>query len=76
MSPPPLDWTQLMRLGLGALRLPADAFWGMTPVELRRALEGAGLLRGAAALDRAGLARLMAAHPDAPEANGDDDATR
>jgi uncharacterized phage protein (TIGR02216 family) len=61
----PVDWPALMRLGLGALRLPPDAFWSMTPGELRRALEGAGLVpaigRG---MDRGRLAELMAAFPD------------
>ena len=60
-----LDWDGLMRLGLGALRLPPDQFWAMTPLELCRALEGAGLrpIRGSA-LDRSALERLMAAFPD------------
>ena len=60
-----LDWPQLMRLGLGVLRLPPEAFWAMTPVEFRLALEGAGVLRPeGAGLGRAGLERLMAAFPD------------
>lgn len=62
-----LAWAELMRLGLGALRLPPEVFWGMTPVELHRALEGAGLVgprRDAAAIDRAALDRLMARFPD------------
>jgi uncharacterized phage protein (TIGR02216 family) len=57
----------MMRLGLGALRLPPDVFWAMTPVELRRALEGAGLLApgaGTAWMDRATLDGLMARFPD------------
>ena len=60
-----LDWDGLMRLGLGALRLPPDQFWAMTPLELCRALEGAGLrpVQGSA-LDRGALERLMAAFPD------------
>ena len=61
------DWAQLMRLGLGALRLSPEAFWEMTPVEFARALEGAGLARPAgASLTRSGLERLMAAYPDLP----------
>ncbi|MEM7505521.1 MAG: rcc01693 family protein [Pseudomonadota bacterium] len=61
-----LNWPQLMRLGLGVLRLTPAAFWEMTPGELRRALEGAGVLPfGAAApLSREGLEQLMAAFPD------------
>lgn len=73
MTPPPLDWDRLMRLGLGALRLAPDAFWAMTPVEFLRALEGAGLLPApGAAMGRPGLERLMAAYPDAPERKRDD----
>jgi uncharacterized phage protein (TIGR02216 family) len=62
-----LAWTELMRLGLGALRLPPEVFWAMTPVELQRALEGAGILlfadRGSW-MERASLERLMARFPD------------
>lgn len=57
------DWAALMRLGLGALRLPPEVFWAMTPVEFRRALEGAGLA-SAAPLGRSGLDALMARFPD------------
>jgi uncharacterized phage protein (TIGR02216 family) len=63
----PVDWPGLMRLGLGALRLPPDVFWSMTPGEFRRALEGAGLVPiggGARSMDRGRLAELMAAFPD------------
>ena len=60
-----LDWSGLMRLGFGALRLPPDQFWAMTPLELCHALEGAGLRPFAgSALDRDALDRLMSAHPD------------
>ncbi|MEO1494285.1 MAG: rcc01693 family protein [Pseudomonadota bacterium] len=59
------DWPGLMRLGLGVLRLPPDAFWAMTPAEFRHALEGAGLVPlGGGALGRDRLAELMAAFPD------------
>ncbi len=61
----PVDWPALMRLGLGVLRLPPDAFWSMTPGELRRALEGAGVVpAGDQAIGRGRLAELMAAFPD------------
>ncbi|MEM7667634.1 MAG: rcc01693 family protein [Pseudomonadota bacterium] len=62
----PVDWAKLMRLGLGGLGLAPDHFWAMTPVELTRALEGAGLIAPAEAgrLTRAGLDRLMSAFPD------------
>ncbi|MEM7176577.1 MAG: rcc01693 family protein [Pseudomonadota bacterium] len=64
----PVDWPRLMRLGLGRLGLPTEAFWAMTPVELTRALEGAGLipLPGNGPMTRAGLDRLMTAFPDMP----------
>lgn len=66
-APPPLDWPQLMRLGLGVLRLPPDTFWAMTPVEMTRALEGAGILGLAEQkMTRDGLEALMAAFPDTP----------
>lgn len=65
-----LAWAELMRLGLGALRLAPDQFWAMTPVELQRALEGAGIL--AAGADRRWIGRpdlevLMARFPDNQE---------
>lgn len=60
-----LAWPDLMRLGLGALRLAPDHFWAMTPVELQRALEGAGILAaGGQWLRRADLEALMAQFPD------------
>lgn len=60
-----IDWDGLMRLGLGALRLPPDQFWSMTPVELTRALEGAGLRSvPSLAIGRRMLETLMEAHPD------------
>lgn len=62
-----LAWGGLMRLGLGALRLSPDAFWAMTPVELQRALEGAGILAyggGGSWMERATLEKLMARFPD------------
>ena len=61
-----IDWPGLMRLGYGALRLSPDAFWSMTPAELRLALEGAGILPIGTDLPmgRAQLDRLMSAYPD------------
>ncbi len=55
-----------MGLGLGLLRLPPDAFWRMTPRELAAAAHGlrGGTRAPAGALDRAGLAALMARFPD------------
>lgn len=64
----PIDWPGLMRLGLGALRLPPEVFWSMSPVEFRLALEGAGLLaqHDPSPMDHRTLEALMAAHPDHP----------
>ncbi len=61
-----IDWSVLMRLGLGVLRLPPDDFWAMTPVEFRRALEGAGVLPTDCSMPMDGqrLTQLMAAYPD------------
>ncbi len=62
-----LAWVELMRLGLGTLRLPPEVFWTMTPVELQRALEGAGILAigGAGSwMERAALEGLMERFPD------------
>jgi uncharacterized phage protein (TIGR02216 family) len=69
MAAEPVDWPGLMRLGLGALRLAPEAFWSMTPGELRLALEGAGLVpvAGAGPMGRHRLAELMAAFPDGPD---------
>lgn len=66
MATETIDWPGLMRLGLGALRLSPDAFWSMSPAELRLALEGAGFLAvgGALPMDRERLADLMHAYPD------------
>ena len=65
-NPDRIDWPGFMRLGLGALRLPPEHFWSMTPAELCLALEGAGLKPvGGFGMNRATLDRLMGAHPDA-----------
>ena len=60
-----LPWGTLMRLGLGTLRLPPQAFWAMTPRELAAC---AGLVGRPATLARADLDALMARFPDAPAA--------
>ncbi|MBV1705181.1 MAG: phage tail assembly chaperone [Hyphomicrobiales bacterium] len=54
-----------MAFGLGALRLPPDAFWAMSLPELRAAARG---IFGEAStpFDRAALDALMKAHPDRP----------
>ena len=63
-----VDWGGLMRVGLGLMRLPPEVFWGMTPRELGRALEGAGLVAcGGSALRRGDLDALIARFPDEEE---------
>ena len=54
-------WPALMRLGLVQLRLEPDVFWRLTPAELML-MAGAPEARGA--LDRSGLAELIARFPD------------
>lgn len=56
-----LAWSDMLRLGLGHLRLRPDQFWALTPAELMMML---GLSPGHGALTRDGLSDLMAAYPD------------
>lgn len=56
-----MDWAGLMRAGLLGLGLSPDAFWRLTPVELKIMLGGQA---GPAALTRARLDELAAAYPD------------
>jgi len=56
-----IDWAGLMRAGMLGLGLAPDAFWRLTPVELRVML---GLEAGAAPLTRARLDELARAFPD------------
>ena len=60
------DWPGMMRLGFGALRLPPEVFWSMSPAEFRCALEGAGLLNVGIRIpmDRSRLEALMTSFPD------------
>lgn len=69
-----LAWAEMMRFGLGVLRLQPEAFWQMTPVEFRHALEGAGVIAasGVGRMDRNALARLMAQFPDRSKETIDD----
>lgn len=64
-----LDWPGLMRSGIGGLRLAPDAFWRLTPAELRLLL---GVDAAGAPLTRARLAELAAAFPDTDERTGDE----
>lgn len=61
-------WSELMRAGLFGLRLTPEAFWALTPAELRVML---GENR-AAVMDRSGFEALMAAYPDGQRGEGDD----
>ena len=64
-----IDWPGLMRAGLSGLGLSPDAFWRLTPVELKIML---GADRGKPALTRARLDELAAAFPDAGPDTGPD----
>lgn len=66
-----LDWTGMLRLGLGRLGLRPAEFWDLTPQELLLML---GPQAAAPSLGRAGLAELMQRFPDAPnpDPNADD----
>jgi uncharacterized phage protein (TIGR02216 family) len=57
-----IDWAGLMRAGLQGLGLSPDAFWRLSPIELRIML---GAENTAPPLTRARLAELAAAFPDA-----------
>ncbi len=46
----PTPWAQWMRIGLGTMRLPPDAFWSLSLREWALALEGFPAGRGAAAV--------------------------
>ena len=69
IGPTGIDWPGLMRAGMFGLRLTPDAFWRLTPVELKIML-GAEL--GAPALTRTRLEELAAAFPDERKAEADD----
>lgn len=56
-----IDWAGLMQVGLHGLGLQPEAFWRLTPVELRIKL---GAQANAAPLTRARLDELARAFPD------------
>lgn len=64
-----LDWPGLLRAGLQGLGLQPDAFWRLTPIELKLML---GADNRPAALTRAGLNELAAAFPDQKGKGSDD----
>jgi len=53
-----------MAAGLGALRLPPNVFWAMTPRELDAALRGVYGMAASHPMSRAGLSALMDMYPD------------
>lgn len=56
-----IDWAGLMRAGLNGLGLTPDAFWRLSPVELRIMM---GAEAAAPPLTRVRLEELAAAFPD------------
>ena len=64
-----IDWAGLLRAGLFGLRLTPEAFWRLTPVELRIML---GTDRTGPVLTRARLEELAAAFPDRGKAGEHD----
>ncbi|MGB3277797.1 MAG: rcc01693 family protein [Pseudorhodobacter sp.] len=63
-----IDWAGLMQVGLHGLGLQPEAFWRLTPVELRIKL---GAQAGAAPLTRARLDELARAFPDVKRESND-----
>lgn len=58
-------WHDLMRVGLGRLRLAPDQFWSMTPRELSAAIEGLpGMRPRVGTMSRDRLAELTRQFPD------------
>jgi uncharacterized phage protein (TIGR02216 family) len=55
-----------MAFGLGRLRWTPEAFWAATPREIAAALNAHQRAGSPGPTDRAALAALIAAHPDAP----------
>ena len=62
------NWPELLRAGVLHLRLSPEAFWALTPAELRLLMGD----RGRASLDRSGLDALLAQFPDSGEGDRDD----
>jgi len=63
-----VDWPGLMRAGLGRLGLAPEAFWRLTPLELKLML---GVEAAAPPLTRARLEELAAAFPDLRKGGAD-----
>jgi uncharacterized phage protein (TIGR02216 family) len=64
-----IDWPGLMRAGLMDLGLSPEAFWRLTPIELKIML---GADRTNPSLSRARLEELAAAFPDVKKAGVDE----
>jgi uncharacterized phage protein (TIGR02216 family) len=64
-----IDWPGLMRAGLMGLGLSPEAFWRLTPIELKIML---GADRTNPSLSRARLEELAAAFPDVKKAEVDE----
>ena len=64
-----IDWPGLMRAGLMDLGLSPEAFWRLTPIELKIML---GADRTNPSLSRARLEELTAAFPDVKKAGVDE----
>lgn len=62
-----IDWPELMKAGMGGLRLTPDQFWRLTPAELALML---GMADAPTPLGRARLDALVAQYPD-PERKTD-----
>ncbi|QPM89921.1 rcc01693 family protein [Pseudooceanicola algae] len=61
-GPGRVDWPALMQAGMCGLSLSPEAFWRLTPAELRLLLGGAA--GSGAVLGRKRLDELLAAYPD------------
>lgn len=57
-------WQQLMGIGLGQLRIPADRFWALTPKELRAIIVGTMGMTQDAPMPRDLLNSLIKKFPD------------
>jgi uncharacterized phage protein (TIGR02216 family) len=65
-----MDWPALMRAGVQGLGLQPDAFWRLTPAELRLML---GDVSTSAPLLSGGLDALMSAYPDTSKGEKEDE---
>ena len=68
-----IDWAGLMWAGMGGLHLTPQAFWQLSPIELRIMLGAEAALPP---LTRARLEELAAAFPDVAKGAGDGDGFR